>query len=337
MNKIEETDKINQIEKIDKNVVLFVNLGSPDQPSKYAVFGFLSNFLRDKRVVALPKILWYPILYYVVLPIRCKALALRYEQIWIDGYSPIFHYAKNQYNKLLERNMDADTIIVPAFSYSTPNISQQLKELHKLFNIKSLKVIPLYPQFSSTTTSAVFDQIAKYYSNKLYLPDSIEFIRGFHNNHVYISAICNNIKKSWQEYGRGQILIFSYHSLPQKLIDKGDNYWVECLETTRLVAQELNLQENEYKISFQSKFGLQKWISPATDNTIKELAQSGVKLLDIVCPGFFSDCLETLEEINDLNRELFLKNGGEKYIYIPCLNDSDEAIDLIMDLVKNRN
>ena len=318
----------------NKKVILLVNLGSPEKLSRLSIYRFLSKFLSDKRVVPLPKIFWYPLLHYVILPLRVYMVLEKYGQIWgKNGYSPLINYTMEQAAKLQNALQDDDVIVLPAFSYSFPYISTQLDNISKYCNITHLQVISLYPQFSSTTTSSVFDQVAKYYANKLYLP-KIDFMHDFHDNSVYINAISDSVRNSWKANGRGKLLMFSYHSLPQKLIDNGDIYLAQCITTTEMIAQNLGLNKEEYTLCFQSKFGRAKWVEPATDKVIKELVNNGVDEIDVVCPGFFSDCLETLEEIDISYRELFLKHGGKKYTYIPCLNSTDLAINVLQNIVR---
>lgn len=317
-------------------VVLLVNLGSPNELKVAAIRRFLRRFLSDKRVVNLPRIIWYPILYGIILPIRASRLIGQYREIWLNEQSPLVYYTKSQQQKLqnvIQEDTDSDTVIAYAFSYSNPDISEVLGNLHQKHNIEKLTVLPLYPQFSSTTTSAVFDQIAGFYASKKYLPQ-IQFIRSFYENDNYILAVANSIAEHFAKHGKPQKLVFSYHSLPVKIIQDGDSYYDECMHTTQLIAAKLNLHSDDYITTFQSRFGGGKWIAPVTADTICHLANTNTKHIALICPGFISDCLETLEEINVTNRNIFMNNGGNTYEYIPCLNDSNQCIDLLYSIVK---
>ncbi len=313
-------------------VILLVNLGSPNELTLRSIRVFLRRFLSDKRVIGLLRILWYPILYGIILPVRAKYLLKQYKSIWLNATSPLIHYTRAQQEKLQHKFSD-EVIVEYAFSYANPDIKAVLGHLHSKYKIDRLTVLPLYPQFSSTTTAAVFDAFSNFYADKKYLPH-INFIRDFHDNINYIKAVASSISKYFALHGKPQQLIFSYHSLPVKIIEAGDVYYEQCLASSSLIAAELNLTQEEYLVTFQSKFGRSKWITPATAATLEHLPKSGVKDIAIVCPGFISDCLETLEEIEVTNQKIFMDNGGSKYNYIPCLNDSDLSIDLLYSLSK---
>lgn len=310
-----------------KNVILLVNLGSPNSLSISSIRKFLSLFLSDKRVVNLPKLLWYPILYGIILTFRAKKLLKQYTKIWLFDNSPLIHYTKIQADKLSQKGY----IVKYAFSYASPLISDVLSEIQNTIKPDKLTVIPLYPQFSSTTTLPVFDSISSFYKKKYYMPE-IKFISDFASNSLYIEAIVNMITESWQKNGRSQKLVFSYHGLPLNIIKRGDAYFSQCELTTKLVVEKLGFGVNDYIMAFQSRFGAQKWLSPATNIVLASLAKSAIKSVDIICPGFVSDCLETLEEIAILNKEVFLNAGGSSYNFIPCLNDREELIEMLSNL-----
>lgn len=313
-------------------VVLLINLGSPETLSKKAIRQFLIRFLGDKRVVPLPSYIWYPILYLFILPFRVPKLLIKYAQIWKDNQSPLVYYTKSQAMRL-QKTSDDNTVVYHAFSYSSPSIHEVLDDLlSNNRDIKDIQFIPLYPQFSSTTTMPIFDLIGHYFKDKKSMP-SISIIRGFADNRLYISALVESIKASIIKNGFSGKLIFSYHSLPIALIKAGDSYFDECVLTTQLVVKELNLQEHEYTITFQSRFGANRWLTPSTIDTLRQFAKDGVRNVDIICPGFVSDCLETLEEIAITNKEAFIKNGGENYNYIGCLNDSASLTSVFKDLI----
>lgn len=314
-----------------KSIVLLVNLGSPNFLSTAAIRNFLGKFLTDRRVVDLPKLAWYPILYGIILPLRARRLLKQYRQIWLKDESPLIYYTQQQKNQLANL-LGKEVGVEHAFCYASPDIPTILHKIHVQYDVTNLLVIPLYPQFSSTTTSPVFDQIAKFYATKKYLP-TVNFIRSFYTHPQYIEAIANQIKASWHQNGRADKLVFSYHSLPEVIINQGDAYLDECLATTQLIALQLGLSQADYQVAFQSRFGAQKWLTPATVTVIAELAKSGVKSVDIICPGFVSDCLETLEEIAIINRQIFEQHGGSGYNYIPCLNEDKLLIKLLKSIV----
>jgi len=258
----------------------------------------------------------------------------KYRAIWNfdSNSSPLIHYTCEQAKAIQQQLMLPNTIVDYAFCYSTPDISTTLNKLHNE-KVDRLVVLPLYPQFSTTTTMPVFDMIAKFYTDKNYLP-AIHFIRDFALDSGYINAIVDSIKKSFLDNGDPDKLILSYHSLPQQIIDDGDSYHTECLLTSAKIIELLGLGTDDYIVTFQSKFGRQKWLTPATAKVVEELALANTKHIAVVCPGFISDCLETLEEINMMNREIFISNGGQKYNYIPCLNANADTIMFLTNLLK---
>lgn len=318
-----------------KTSVILVNLGSPDELSLSAIRKFLKLFLKDQRVVRLPKLLWYPILYGIILPFRAKKLIKQYQMIWQVNQSPLVLYTnslKQKVQKLFSLKQDSVKVDA-AFCYSTPSLETILKQIATDTQIENLFIVPLYPQFSSTTTMPVFDQLADFYRKQNNLPN-LNLVRGFATHPRYIEAIANSIKSHWQKVACSDKLIFSFHSLPKDIIKAGDPYYQECLQSAHLIAANLGLDPTKYEITFQSKFGYQKWLEPSTQNRVKSLALEKVASIDIVCPGFVCDCLETLEEIAILNKQVFLDNGGKSYNYIACLNDSDDLAELIVALVK---
>lgn len=320
--------------KEKKKLIVLVNLGSPHELTVKAIRLFLAKFLSDRRVVNLPRVLWYPILYGIILPFRAPKLFKLYRQIWHkSGVSPLIHYTQVQAEILAARIKNNDVIVTYAFCYANPEISNVLLDMHAKYEITDLKIIPLYPQFSSTTTLPVFDQVTVFYQDKYYLPN-LYLNRSFHDHDKYINLLAQKIKSSWNTNGRADKLVLSFHSLPIAVIQNGDCYYEECLHTSELVAGKLDLRESDYSVTFQSKFGRQKWLTPATNLELIALAKSSLSV-DIICPGFVSDCLETLEEINVTNRELYLKNGGKSYNYIACFNDDDEFISVLEFMVKD--
>ena len=312
-----------------RDIILLVNLGSPDELSTSAIRAFLRKFLSDRRVVNLPKLLWYPILYGIILPLRSVKLLKQYRQIWLEDSSPLVYYTKLQAEKLARYTGNIE--VRHAFSYSTPTIDEVLDQLHKESRINKLTIIPLYPQFSSTTTLPVFDAVSRFYRDKYHLPE-MYFVRDYFANVAYINVLAKSITDSWSKNGRGEKLVFSFHGLPEVIIKKGDTYYEQCVETTRLVAEKLGLNANEYVLAFQSRFGSQKWLGPATIKVVTDLGANGVKSIDLICPGFVSDCLETLEEVAIINKAAFIDAGGVTYRYIACLNDTEDFIQVLYSL-----
>ncbi len=339
------------INKSVVDLVLLVNLGSPLALNKWSIAKFLSKFLSDKRVVALPRIFWLPLLHVIIIPLRLKRLLNKYSLIWHENnLSPLVHYTKEQARLLQIKfndnkdHLSSEVIVRAIFSYNKPNISGTLKILHKIYQINKLYILPLFPQYSSTTTAVVFDQIANYYKRQIYIPHLI-FMNNFASQQHYITAIINKINTAITLSSKKHIntiknidcydkIIFSYHSLPLNIIKKQDPYRDQCYQTTALLAQSLSLHVDKVITTFASKFGYNKWLQPSTTNTLRDLASNHhIKKILIVCPGFVSDCLETIEEINIINRNVFMQHGGTIYDYVDCLNDDNEFIDALYNII----
>lgn len=319
-----------------KHIVLLVNLGSPDELNVASIRRFLFRFLSDKRVVELSRLIWYPILLGIILPYRAKMLLPKYKKVWYNNSSPLLYNTQQlqqNVNAMFLQNKLDNVIVEYALCYSSPYIDKTLDMLHNTYDISRLTVVPLYPQFSSTTTAPVFDRIARFYAKSKYLPE-IKFISSFYNNTHYIDAIVSQLIEHFALYGQPQKLIFSYHSLPQKVVASGDRYYDQCLQTSNLIINKLAIAPQDCLITFQSKFGYQKWLVPSTIDTITSLAHAGIKKISIVCPGFISDCLETLEEVAITYRDLFISNGGLEYNYVPCLNHSGASANLVFQLLQ---
>ncbi len=316
-----------------KKLILLVNLGSPEALDVKSIKNFLKVFLSDKRVVNLPRYLWYPILYGIILPIRSKKLLHKYQQIWLDGKGmPLSYYTQQQALQLQQEFDNSDTVVDYAFCYGSRTIRERLTHFEASFTIDELIVLPLYPQYSSSTTAPVFDQLSAYYTDKYQIPQ-IKFINSFAVNRQYIKILADNVRKYWIESQETKLVV-SFHSVPVDLIDNGDSYVKECESTYLALCIELGLDPKlNALLCYQSKFGKAKWVEPATDNTIKSLALSGCKNIVVVCPGFVSDCLETLEEVSQEYRDLFLNNGGKKFGYVPCFNDSFEFINVLKKII----
>lgn len=312
--------------------ILLVNLGTPSAPTAKAVRKYLAEFLSDPRVVEIPKLLWQPILYGLVLPFRAHKSAEAYKKIWTADGSPLLAITKKQTQALQNKLQNEEYIIEYAMRYGEPSITTTLAKFHQL-KINRLLIIPLYPQYSSATTGSVFDAIVKTLKKWRWIPE-LHMINHYATDENYINAIATSIQQYWQEKSRGEKLLFSFHGLPQRSIKQGDPYFYQCEKTTRLIVEKLQLKTNEWELVFQSRFGKETWLQPYCDESLIKLAQAGYKNLDIVCPGFATDCLETLEEISLRNAEIFIKAGGKKLNYIPALNDSFLHIQMLTTLIK---
>ncbi|MDP6170040.1 MAG: ferrochelatase [Candidatus Marinimicrobia bacterium] len=315
----------------NKNIgVIITNLGTPDSPTKKDLKKYLNQFLMDKRVIDLPRILWIPILKCIILNIRPRRSAKLYRSIWTKEGSPLMVFSKNIVNRL-SNDLDENMTIILGMRYGSPSIQDAMDTLKKK-NISKILVLPLYPQAGSPTTSSTFGVISGHTNNINWMPN-LRFISGYHDHDKYIMALVESIDQSFKKNGTPDLLLFSFHGMPQRYLEKGDPYYCFCQKTARLTAKQLNLEEGEFKVAFQSRFGTEKWLEPYVDRLLVNGAKNGLRHVQVISPGFSVDCLETLEEISIQYRELFLNNGGEKFEYIPCLNDSDTHIDLIKTII----
>ena len=313
--------------------ILITNLGTPDSPTKKDLKKYLNQFLMDKRVVDLSRLFWVPLLKLIILNVRPKKSAKLYKSIWTDQGSPLLAMSKNILQSLKHTFSEdsRDITFDLGMRYGNPSIKEALQRF-KDKSISKILVLPLYPQAGSPTTSSTFDAVSSYLSTQSWTPN-LRFISGYHDHKDYIISLSRSIKDSFSKNGKPDKLIFSYHGMPDRYLQEGDPYYCFCHKTTRLVAEKLNLDKDYYEMAFQSRFGYEKWLQPYLDDMIPEMAKNGVNHLQIISPGFSVDCLETLEEINIQYRELFEDNGGKKFNYIPCLNDSDNQLAMIKNLV----
>ncbi len=319
----------------DKIGVLVTNLGTPQAPTKQALRPYLKQFLSDPRVVEVPKAIWWFILNGVILNIRPKRSAAAYKTVWSEEGSPLLVHTKNQGKGIADRFAKkwGDGVIVDyAMRYGEPSINNALNNLLNA-GARKIVVLPLYPQYCASTTGSTFDAIAQDFVKRRWLPE-LRFINQYADHDPYIQCLANKITTHWQEHGRADKLLFSYHGIPKRYLLNGDPYHCQCHKTTRLVAQALGLQENEYMTTFQSRFGREEWLTPYTDETLKGLPAKGVNSVQVICPGFSSDCLETIEEIGEENRDYFMENGGQRFEYIASLNSDDEHIDMLVELLE---
>ncbi len=312
-----------------KTAIILVNLGTPDAPTKPAVRKFLKEFLWDDRIIKRNPV-WWMILNGIVLNTRPKRVAKLYESIWQDD-SPIRTIGYQQRDALQTLLKDKARVML-AMTYGQPSLKDCLASLEDE-NIEKIIVLPLFPQYSSTTTAAVFDQVADFIKQTRNIPE-IQLIKDYHQHDNYINALASSIEKHWQQNGKSEKLLLSFHGIPQIYVDKGDPYAQQVKNTVNKLAQKLNLADSEYQLCFQSRFGPTQWLQPYTDKTLEDWAKSGVKSVDIICPAFSADCLETLEEISEENKLLFINNGGEQYHYIPALNNDDLHIEMMKQLVE---
>jgi ferrochelatase len=326
-----------QSDKPECTGVLLTNLGTPDSPATGDVRRYLKEFLGDPRVVEIPRLLWWLILNGVILNTRPKRSAKAYQQVWTDEGSPLLAISKKQAAALqsrLDEQSDTPVKVVLAMRYGNPSIEQGLETLREA-NAQRIIVLPLYPQYSATTTASTFDAIAAVFNRWRWLPE-LNFITHYHDHPKYIAALKNSVERFWQSQPKPEKLLLSFHGIPKDYIDAGDPYYQQCLETAQQLAQQLGLADSEWFCSFQSRVGTKEWIKPYTDITLKQWGAEGIAGVHVICPGFSADCLETIEEIDEENRDYFLGAGGKTYHYIPALNDEEEHIDLMAELIRAR-
>ncbi len=301
--------------------VLLVNLGTPDAPTPAALRRYLAQFLSDPRVVEIPRWAWWPILHGIILRVRPARSARKYASIWTEAGSPLAVWTQKQ--AVLLRGYLGErghpVLVRHAMRYGNPSIASQLDAL-KAEGATRLLVLPLYPQYAGSTTASALDAVADWLRQVRHLPE-LRVVNRYHDDPLYIDALARRVEAHWQREGRGERLVLSFHGVPKRTLLLGDPYHCECLVTARLLRERLGLDPAQLLVTFQSRFGKAEWLQPYTEPTLVELAKSGVQRVDVMCPGFTADCLETLEEIDQEVREAFLGAGGQAYHYIPCLND----------------
>lgn len=315
--------------------VLITNLGTPEAPTTSALRKYLAQFLSDPRVVEVPRLLWKCILHGVILRIRPRRSAAAYQTVWTEEGSPLMVYTQQQYEGLsqsLKKKYGEHVVVKFAMRYGQPSIAQSIEAMQQ-DGVRQLLVLPLYPQYSAATTASTFDALADDFTQRRWLPD-LRFISHYHDYPPYIEALAKSVEAHWETHGRADKLLMSYHGVPLRYLKNGDPYHCECYKTSRLLAERLGLSKDAYMTTFQSRFGREEWLKPYTDHTLKAFPEQGVKSVQVVCPGFSADCLETIEEIGEENREYFMAAGGERYEYIPALNASESHIDVLTQLVE---
>ncbi|QJR81390.1 ferrochelatase [Alteromonas pelagimontana] len=319
----------------DKLGVLITNLGTPESPTSGALRPYLKQFLSDPRVVEVPKFIWWGILNLVILNIRPKRSAKAYASVWTDDGSPLMHITKAQCQALAARCAQTygdDVVVDFAMRYGNPAVDDVIERMLAK-GVRKLIVLPLYPQYCASTTASTFDAVAADFTKRRWIPE-LRFVTHYHDDPGYIQALANKVRAHWDERGKADMLVMSYHGIPKRYLLNGDPYHCECHKTSRLLAEALGLQETQYMTTFQSRFGREEWLQPYTDFTMKALPGKGVKSVQVVCPGFSADCLETIEEIGEENREYFMAAGGERYEYIEALNSDPEHIEVMFNLVE---
>jgi ferrochelatase len=306
--------------------VLLCNLGTPDAPTPAAVRRYLAEFLADRRVVEIPRAAWLPILYGLILPLRSAKSAAKYATIWTPEGSPLKLWTERQAKRLQGwlGEQGHRVRVAYAMRYGAPAIAAQLDALADA-GADRILVLPAYPQYSGTTTASVLDAVAQWLPTRRALPE-LRFVNRYHDDRGYLQALAHSIERRWREHGRPDHLVMSFHGVPERTLHLGDPYHCECRKTARLLAEQLQLAPSDWTVTFQSRFGKARWLEPYTEPTLKALARDGKRRVDVVCPGFSADCLETLEEIAQEGRDAFLAAGGRSFHYIPCLNDDTEWI-----------
>lgn len=319
--------------------IMLINLGTPEAPTRSAVKVYLQQFLSDPRVVEIPRLVWWFILYGIILPIRSGASAKKYASIWLKEGSPLLVYSLAQARGLQQRfaKSNPDIMVDLAMRYGKPAIAEVLERFQQE-NVERLLLLPLYPQYSATTSASSFDEVFKVLKRWRNQPE-LRLVKHYHDNSAYIEALRCQIDAYWSKHGRpdfakGAKLVMSFHGLPKRNLMKGDPYHCECLKTGRLLGEALGLDSNSYSVTFQSRFGRAEWLKPYTAISLENLGREACPHIDIVCPGFPADCLETLEEIAMEGQEIFHEHGGGDYRYIPCLNNDPQFISALEQIAQ---
>lgn len=320
--------------QLPRTGLLIVNLGTPEAPTAKALRRYLGQFLMDGRVVEIPKAVWWLILNGIILRVRPRKSAQKYASIWMPQGSPLRVWTQKQADLLASElgQRGHDLRLRHAMRYGEPSVASQL-EAFKAEGVTRLLVLPMYPQYSGATTASVMDEVFRWGLNTRLLPE-MRHVNHFHDHPAYIEALAASVREHWARHGRPDTLVMSFHGMPHRTLLLGDPYHCECLKTGRLLAEALGLSKDEHVVTFQSRFGRAKWLQPYTEPTLRELARAGKGRVDVVCPAFVADCIETLEEIAMEGREVFLSNGGKDFHFIPCLNDRLDGIRALADVAE---
>lgn len=317
-----------------RTAVLLVNLGTPDEPTAPALRRYLAEFLSDPRVVEIPRLVWWLILNGIILRTRPARSAAKYATVWMPEGSPLAVWTRRQAVAVDARLAAAGhrVTVRHAMRYGNPSLPATLDAL-RAEGVTRVLVLPLYPQYAAATTASVADKVLQWATQARRMPE-LRFIAEYHDDPAYIEALAQQLRAHWAAHGRGDKLVLSFHGVPERSLHLGDPYHCQCHKTARLLAAALGLQKDELVVTFQSRFGKAKWLEPYTEPTLQALAAAGTKRVDVMCPGFVADCLETLEEIAQEARHAFLEAGGEAFSYVPCLNDSPAWIDALAALAE---
>lgn len=317
-----------------KTAIVLINLGTPDEPTATAVRRYLKEFLSDPRVVEIPKLLWWLILHAFILPFRSAKSAHKYASIWTPDGSPLKEHTEKQAillrGYLGQRGHDVQ--VAYAMRYGNPGVQKVLRDL-KFGGVDRILILPAYPQYSGPTTASIYDAVFAHYANERNVPE-MRFVKHYHDHDGYVRALAATVNAHWEHFGRPDKLVISFHGLPKRTLLLGDPYFCECHKTGRLLADQLGLTEDRYLVTFQSRFGKAEWLQPYTAPSLQKLGQQGCERVDVICPGFVGDCLETLEEIAMEGRDTFLDAGGKEFHYIPCLNQSPAWIAALADVAE---
>jgi ferrochelatase len=320
----------------DKIGILLTNLGTPDEPTPKALKRYLKQFLSDPRVVEVPRLLWWLILNGVILQFRPRRSAKAYATVFTEQGSPLLFHTQAQRDAVaaqLQQDGLNDVVVEFAMRYGNPGFDSVLEKMFAQ-GVRKLIVLPLYPQYSASTSASTFDELARNFMRRRWLPD-LRFVSHYPDYAPFIAAAADKIRRHWQQHGQADKLILSYHGIPKRYLLNGDPYHCECYKTSRLIAEQLGLNKDQYMTTFQSRFGREEWLKPYTDETLKALPKQGVSSVQIFCPGFSADCLETIEEIGEENKEYFLHAGGQRYEYISALNAEPQHIAALCQLIKD--
>lgn len=321
-----------QVASAPKTAVLIVNLGSPASPKTRDVRQFLREFLGDPRVVNIPRPIWWLILNLFILPFRPKKSAHAYQTIWTEQGSPLVVFTRDLTAKLAALMNSEQLQVDYAMRYGQPSLAQKLRDFEQQ-GFDEIVVLPLYPQYSSTTTASIFDVVADAIKGWWHVP-SLRLISDFYRHPAYIEALAESVRQHWQAHGQAQELVMSFHGVPAMLTKKGDPYYYHCRDTADSLALALGLRPDQWRLVFQSRFGKAEWLKPYCVDVLEQLPQQGIHSVDLICPGFSVDCLETLEEIAITNQEIFLAAGGQQYRYISALNDSDAHVQVLRKIIQ---
>ena len=315
--------------------VLLTNLGTPMAPTPKALRRYLGEFLWDRRVIELPRPLWWLILNAVILRIRPRRSAAAYRRIWTSQGSPLLTISQLQAAGVADRlrqQLDDTVMVALGMRYGEPSIESAYAQLQSA-GCDRVLVLPLYPQYSASVTASTYDAIGALLRKRRVMPH-LRLIRDYHDHPGYIDALAASVREYWQQHGRGERLLISFHGIPKRYVERGDPYPAYCERTAQALATQLDLVPKDWTVVFQSRFGPQEWLKPYTDRTLEDLARNGVNRVDLICPGFAADCLETLEENNMFNRERFLAAGGRDFHYIPALNDRPDHLSALVDIIR---